>query len=78
MPRSELAAVLALTPPDDAWRAELVKRFPSLRPFLHLLTEVIEFDAVEAGDVTLGAVPPAPRAAGRVEAPNRGVDRGAV
>lgn len=65
VPRSELAAalaaVLALAPPDDAeadnaWRAELVKRFPSVRPFLPLLTEVIEFGAVEAGEVILDAV----------------------
>jgi len=56
-----LATVLALAPPldedaDAAWRAELVKRYTTVRPFLPLLSEVIAFGAVEGGKGVLEAL----------------------
>jgi hypothetical protein len=74
VPRSEvaaaLAAVLELAPPvdieeDDVWRAELVKRYPTVRPFLPVLTEVVEFGAVDAGQAILDAVRRLPELLGR-------------
>jgi len=67
--RAELAAAMAtienLTPApdsddDEAWRAELTKRYAVVRPFLSLLVEVIAFDnAPEGRPVFGGAAPPA-------------------
>ncbi|MDQ6899618.1 MAG: Tn3 family transposase, partial [Candidatus Dormibacteraeota bacterium] len=74
VPRSEvaaaLAAVLELAPPadeeaDDLWRAELVKRYPTVRPFLPLLTEMIDFGAVDAGQGILDAIRRLPELMGR-------------
>ncbi|MET8248054.1 hypothetical protein ABZV31_28815 [Streptomyces sp. NPDC005202] len=54
VPRHELAAAIAalfeLTPPldsdaDEAWRAMLVGRFGTVRPFLKLLVKVVDFGA---------------------------------
>ncbi len=65
VPRSELAealvAVVELAGPldsdtDEAWRAELVKRFATARPFLPLLCEVIRFDAAPDGQQVLAAL----------------------
>ena len=53
VPRKELAAAVAamveLAPPldsdaDEAWRRMLVSRFSTVRPFLKLLVEVVDFD----------------------------------
>lgn len=58
VPRRELAAAVAalfeLTPPldsdaDAAWRAMLVTRFGTVRPFLRLLVEAVDFGATRRG-----------------------------
>jgi hypothetical protein len=58
VPRHELAAAIAalfeLTPPldsdaDEAWRAQLVTRFGTVRPFLKLLVTVVDFGATPEG-----------------------------
>ena len=59
-----------LTPADDsdmdeAWRAELVERFRTVRPFLVMLTEVIEFDATAEGSPVLAAMRRLPTLLGR-------------
>ena len=58
-----LTTLVELAPPpnadedaDAAWRAVLVKRYGTVRPFLPLLTDVIHFGAVEGGQPILGAV----------------------
>ncbi|MFD4190516.1 Tn3 family transposase [Amycolatopsis thermoflava] len=65
VPRSELAealvAVVELAGPpdsdaDEAWRAVLVKRFATVRPFLPLLCEVIRFGAAPDGKRVLTAL----------------------
>jgi Domain of unknown function (DUF4158)/Tn3 transposase DDE domain len=65
VPRGQLAAALAavleLAPPPDedvleAWRSELLNRYQTVRPFLPLLPEVVEFGAVEGGDLVVEAV----------------------
>lgn len=65
VPRGQVAAaleaVLELVPPPDeeadgAWRAELTKRYQTIRPFLPVLTEVIEFGSVEGGEPVVEAV----------------------
>ena len=70
VPRSELAdaltAVIELAGPpdsdaDEAWRAELVKRFATVRPFLPLLCEVIRFGAAPDGERVLAALRDLPR-----------------
>ena len=72
--RSELVAAMMaieeLTPAADsddneAWRAELTKRYAVVRPFLSLLSEVIAFDAVPEGRATLEALHRLPELAGR-------------
>src|SRR5205807_4849259 len=40
----------------EAWRAELLKRHQTIRPFLLVLTEAIEFGAVEGGHLVVEAV----------------------
>lgn len=70
VPRTELtealSAVVELAGPpdsdaDEAWRAELVKRFATVRPFLPLLCEVIRFDAAPDGQRVLAALRDLPR-----------------
>ncbi len=70
VPRAELAealvAVVELAGPldsdaDEAWRAELVKRFVTVRPFLPLLCEVIRFGAAPDGQRVLAALRDLPR-----------------
>jgi TnpA family transposase len=70
VPRAELAealvAVVELAGPldsdaDEAWRAELVKRFVTVRPFLPLLCEVIRFGAAPEGRQVLAALRDLPR-----------------
>lgn len=41
---------------DEAWRAEQVKRFATVRPFLPLLCEVIHFDVAPHGQGALAAL----------------------
>jgi hypothetical protein len=64
-PREELAAAISalfeLTPPLDsdageAWRAMLVTRFATVRPFLKLLVEVVDFGATPEGLPVLKAL----------------------
>jgi len=74
VPRAEVAAaleaILELAPApaeeeEDAWRAELVKRYPTVRPFLPLLSDVVAFGAVDAGQHIVGAVRRLPELVGR-------------
>jgi hypothetical protein len=58
--RAALETIVALMPPaaedaDAAWRAELVKRYATVRPFLPLLLDVITFGAVAGGHRVLAA-----------------------
>ncbi|MBD0691196.1 hypothetical protein BG452_08645 [Streptomyces sp. CBMA123] len=63
-PRKEFAAAVAamvdLAPPldsdaDEAWRRMLVSRFSTVRPFLKLLVEVVDFEATAEGASALRA-----------------------
>lgn len=72
--RAELAAAMAaveeLTPApdsddDEAWRAELTKRYAVVRPFLSLLGEVVAFDAAPEGRPVWEALRRLPELAGR-------------
>ncbi|WTA40218.1 DUF4158 domain-containing protein [Streptomyces sp. NBC_00846] len=74
IPRGELAAAIAalfeLTPPldsdaDEAWRAMLVTRFGTVRPFLKLLVEVVDFGATPEGLPVLKALRSLPDLMGR-------------
>ncbi|WSJ92003.1 DUF4158 domain-containing protein [Streptomyces sp. NBC_01320] len=74
VPRSELAAAIAalfeLTPPldsdaDQAWRAMLVTRFGTVRPFLKLLIKVVDFGATPEGAPVLAALKSLPELMGR-------------
>ncbi|WP_405755688.1 DUF4158 domain-containing protein [Streptomyces sp. NBC_01411] len=74
VPRSELAAAIAalfeLTPPldsdaDQAWRAMLITRFGTVRPFLKLLVKVVDFDATPEGAPVLAALKSLPELMGR-------------
>lgn len=76
VPRSELAAAIAalfeLTPPldsdaDQAWRAMLITRFGTVRPFLKLLVKVVDFDATPEGAPVLAALKSLPELMGRKE-----------
>jgi hypothetical protein len=56
-----LLDIVALAGPVDedaaaAWRAELVKRFPTVRPFLAMLCQVITFGAAPDGERILAAL----------------------
>ncbi|GLY66522.1 transposase [Amycolatopsis taiwanensis] len=46
---------------DAAWRAELVKRYPTVRPFLPLLCQVIRFGAAPEGEAVLRALKALPQ-----------------
>ncbi len=74
VPRKELAAAVAamvdLAPPldsdaDEAWRRMLVSRFSTVRPFLKLLVEVVDFDATAEGAPVLRAFLSLPELMGR-------------
>lgn len=74
VPRRELAAAIAaiteLAPPldsdaDEAWRAQLVTRFPTVRPFLVRLTTVVDFGATPEGAPVLAALRTLPGLMGR-------------
>ncbi|MCX4404351.1 hypothetical protein OG840_22300 [Streptomyces sp. NBC_01764] len=65
VPREELAAAIAalfeLAPPidsdaDEAWRTMVVTRFPTVRPFLALLVQVVDFGATPEGLPVLKAL----------------------
>ena len=71
--REQLAAAVdtigELAPAEDdddgAWRAELVKRFAVVRPFLPLLAEVLPLAATDAGRPVLAALQTMPELLGR-------------
>ncbi|MFD5222662.1 Tn3 family transposase [Streptomyces tendae] len=74
VPREELAAAIAalfeLAPPidsdaDEAWRTMLVTRFPTVRPFLALLVQVVDFGATPEGLTVLKALKSLPDLMGR-------------
>lgn len=74
VPREELAAAIAalfeLAPPidsdaDEAWRTMLVTRFPTVRPFLALLVQVVDFGATPEGLPVLKALKSLPDLIGR-------------
>lgn len=71
VPRRELAAAIAeLAPPldsdaDEAWRAQMVTRFPTVRPFLVRLTTVVDFGATPEGAPVLAALRTLPGLVGR-------------
>ena len=83
VPRGELAAALRaleelLPAPDsdedEAWRAELVNRYASVRGFLPMLCEVIAFDATVEGAAVLEAMRALPELIGRKKIRAREVD----
>lgn len=85
VPRSELAAAIAalfeLTPPldsdaDEAWRAMLVTRFGTVRPFLKLLVKVVDFDATPEGEAVLAALKRLPDLMGRKKVGPAEIDTG--
>ncbi|MET7503281.1 Tn3 family transposase [Streptomyces microflavus] len=85
VPRSELAAAIAalfeLTPPldsdaDEAWRAMLVTRFGTVRPFLKLLVKVVDFDATPEGEAVLDALKSLPELMGRKKVGPAEIDTG--
>lgn len=85
VPRHELAAAIAalfeLTPPldsdaDEAWRAMLVNRFGTVRPFLKLLITVVDFDAAPEGEPVLGALLSLPELMGRKKVGPAEIDTG--
>ena len=74
VPREELVAAIAalfeLAPPidsdtDEAWRSMLVTRFPTVRPFLALLVQVVDFGATPEGLPVLKALKSLPDLMGR-------------
>lgn len=59
--RAAVEAVIDVAPPPDAdpdgeWRAQLTERIATVRPFLPLLTEAIEFGATAEGAPVLAAM----------------------
>lgn len=74
VPRSELAAALRAleeilptseSDEDEEWRAELVNRYGSVRGFLPILTEAIDFGATVEGAPVLAAMRHLPELIGR-------------
>jgi TnpA family transposase len=85
VPRHELAAAMAalfeLTPPldsdaDEAWRAQLVTRFGTVRPFLKLLVTVVDFGATPEGLPVLKALKSLPDLMGRKKVGPAEIDTG--
>ncbi|NUP42672.1 MAG: Tn3 family transposase [Streptomyces sp.] len=85
VPRNELAAAIAalfeLTPPldsdaDEAWRAMLINRFGTVRPFLKLLITVVDFDATPEGEPVLSALLSLPELMGRKKVGPAEIDTG--
>ncbi|MGW7817889.1 Tn3 family transposase [Streptomyces puniciscabiei] len=85
VPRHELAAAIAalfeLTPPldsdaDEAWRAQLVTRFGTVRPFLKLLVTVVDFGATPEGLPVLKALKSLPDLMGRKKVGPAEIDTG--
>ncbi|OWA24312.1 Tn3 family transposase [Streptomyces sp. CS057] len=83
VPRAELAAAIAalfeLTPPldsdaDEAWRAMLVSRFATVRPFLKLLVKVVDFGATPEGLPVLTALKSLPDLMGRKKVGPKEID----
>ena len=87
VPRGQVAAALAavceLAPPpdeqaDEAWRAELLKRHATIRPSLPILPAVIEFGAVEDGQLVVEAVQRLPQLLGRKKVRREEITAGLV
>ncbi|GAA3760789.1 Tn3 family transposase [Salinactinospora qingdaonensis] len=87
VPRGELAAALRaleemLPAPDsdadEEWRAELVTRYGSVRGFLPMLTQVIDFGATVEGALALEAMRRLPELIGRKKVLAREVDTSLV
>ncbi|WP_031086334.1 Tn3 family transposase [Streptomyces sp. NRRL S-1831] len=85
VPRHELAAAIAalfeLTPPldsdaDEAWRAQLVTRFGTVRPFLKLLVTVVDFGATPEGLPVWKALKSLPDLMGRKKVGPAEIDTG--
>ncbi|WUG75746.1 hypothetical protein OG828_44920 [Streptomyces sp. NBC_00457] len=85
VPRHELVAAIAalfeLTPPldsdaDEAWRAMLVNRFGTVRPFLKLLVTVVDFAATPEGEAVLSALLSLPELMGRKKVGPAEIDTG--
>ncbi len=85
VPRHELSAAIAalfeLTPPldsdaDEAWRAQLVTRFGTVRPFLKLLVTVVDFGATPEGLPVLKALKSLPDLMGRKKVGPAEIDTG--
>ncbi|WP_435616135.1 Tn3 family transposase [Streptomyces coelicoflavus] len=85
VPRDELAAALAalfeLTPPldsdaDEAWRSQLLTRFGTVRPFLGLLVQVVDFGATPEGLPVLRALKTLPDLMGRKKVGPAEIDTG--
>lgn len=85
IPREELTAAIAalfeLTPPldadaDEAGRAMLVTRFGTVRPFLKLLVEVVDFGATPEGLPVLKALKSLPDLMGRKKVGSAEIDTG--
>jgi TnpA family transposase len=83
VPRKELAAAVAamveLAPPldsdaDEAWRRLLVSRFATVRPFLKLLVEVVDFGATAEGAPVLRAFLSLPELMGRKKVSEAEID----
>jgi hypothetical protein len=69
-PAAAIAALFELTPPldsdaDQAWRAMLVTRFGTARPFLKLLVKVVDFGATPEGAPVPAALKTLPEPMGR-------------
>ncbi|WP_207944388.1 hypothetical protein [Actinomadura rubrisoli] len=85
VPRREPAAALAAigepAPPldsdaDEAWRVQLVTRFPTVRPFLEQLTTVVHFGATPQGLPVLKALQSLPGLSGRKKVAPGEIDTG--
>ncbi|MFI9824565.1 Tn3 family transposase [Streptomyces sp. NPDC052013] len=85
VPRHELAAAIAalfeLTPPldsdaDEAWRSMLVSRFGTVRPFIKLLVQVVDFGASPEGLPVLAALKSLPDLMGRKKVGPAEIDTG--
>lgn len=85
VPRQELAAaiqaIMELAPPldldaDEAWRAQLVTRFSTVRPFLPALVEVVGFGATPEGAPVLAALKSLPGLLGRKKVGPDEIDAG--
>jgi hypothetical protein len=76
-----VADILELAPApdsdaDEAWRAQLVNRFATVRPFLPVLTDVVCFEATPEGAPVLDALRTLPKLIGRKKVTTDEIDTG--